>query len=394
MKRDRSTKDTDDFIIYSVIVFSFIYLFYFYSFFTPYANQLRVSDFKAYTVITVSGFIGCLIVFRRQRHSITMAVSIAFPFCLFTLLNMSSIFRCSTTMIVLLVIAMAGVCLMVVRKDFTMSSEKEVKISKGTLKKCAVAAHMMFTLLMTFCVMTAVVSNVITFQKESKAIASFEEEPQTTKEINTYDLSKYTTENYNKELEGFADSKWAVLSEEERIRLLQIVANIEANTMGISKPFVVKSDNLNQEGKDIYTTGCYESKANSIIIDEKYLETEESYWVLQTLCHECYHGWQHSLVKLYFEAGEDSKQLRIFSDVRDYLIDIKSYDEALNNFDQYYNLKLESMARAYGEDRAKDYYLVSLRVNPSPSNKERWKYPEEKDRRFHYDYEEENYMDA
>lgn len=84
--------------------------------------------------------------------------------------------------------------------------------------------------------------------------------------------------------------------------------------------------------------------------------------------------------------------MRIFADISQYIENILSYDEALKNFDLYYNLKLESMARAYGEDRAKDYYLLSLRIDPL--NKDHFDFPEENDKRFHYDYEEGNYKEA
>ena len=390
MKKDRSTKETCDFIVYSVLAFGIIYMFYFYSFFLPYADQLRFSGVKAYNIITLTSFVCCLVAFRRQRHTVTMAVSAAFPFSFFTLLNMSSVFRGYIRFAILLIVAIVGVWVLMIRKGYIISSVNGKKLNKETLKRSIIAAQMVFTLLMSFCVMATAVNNVIDIQKRSKAIAASEEQ-QTMEEIKTYDLSEYTIDNFSKELEGFSDKRWSGFSNEEKISLLQIVANIEANNMGIA-PFTVKSDDLGSRGKDAYTTGCYEAKDNTIYIDTDYLNTESSYFILQTIGHECYHGWQHALLKLYYEASPESRKMRIFADISEYIENILSYDEALKNFDQYYNLKLESMARAYGEDRAKDYYLLGLRIDPS--NKDHFDFPEEKDKRFHYDYEEENYKEA
>lgn len=166
------------------------------------------------------------------------------------------------------------------RKGYIISTVKGKKLNKETLKRSIIAAQMVFTLLMSFCVMATAVNNVIDIQKRSKAIA-IPEEQQTMEEIKTYDLSEYTIDNFSKELEGFSDKRWSGYSNEDKISLLQIVANIEANNMGIA-PFTVKSDDLGSRGKDAYTTGCYEAKDNTIYIDTDYLNTENSYFILQT----------------------------------------------------------------------------------------------------------------
>lgn len=389
MKKNQSTINTEGYIVYSTLFFCLLYLFYFYSVFSPYVTRLRFSSVKEFNFITIFSFASCFIAFSRTRHIVTMITAVVFPFCIFTLINLRSLFQGLTSMAILMIASMAAVCFIIIRKDYSMSSGKGFRFSNRTLKKCVIAVQMVFTLIMSLCIMTVVVTNVIVFHKNSSTDVSMEEQ-QAMEEVRTYDLSVYTTDNFSKELESFNAKNWSELTMSERLQLLQLIANIEANSMGIAQPFVVKSDNLVQKDKDIYTTGCYQSKYNTIYIDNYYLEAEESYWVLQTICHECYHGWQHSLVKLYFEAGEDCKQLRIFSDVREYIDNMKSYDEALQNFDQYYNLKLESMARSYGEDRAKDYYLLSLRINPA--NKDHFDFPEDKDRKFKFDvdYDEES----
>lgn len=147
---------------------------------------------------------------------------------------------------------------------------------------------------------------------------------------------------------------WEGLSLEERLSVMQVVANIERKYLGIFDTLVVKTDVLNED-----TVATYENTAKRITIDIGHLEDDSSEEVLNSVAHECYHAYQYALVDLYLDSSEEYRSLQIFNTTREYLNEYSGYTDGGNTkqeFMEYYLQEVEITARAYADDAVDEYF--------------------------------------
>ena len=147
---------------------------------------------------------------------------------------------------------------------------------------------------------------------------------------------------------------WAGLSSEERLSVMQVVANIERRYLGIFDALVVKTDVL-EEG----TVATYEDATNRITIDIGHLEEDSPEEILNSVAHECYHAYQHVLVDLYLDSSEEYRSLQVFNTAREYLDEYSDYADGGSTeqeFMEYYFQTVEITARAYADDAVGEYF--------------------------------------
>ena len=78
--------------------------------------------------------------------------------------------------------------------------------------------------------------------------------------------------------------------------------------------------------------------------------------VLNIVCHESYHAYQHCIVSALENADEESKNLRLFRDARNYAEEFCDYKSGDNGFYDYYYQECEMDAREYAEEALLNYY--------------------------------------
>ena len=89
--------------------------------------------------------------------------------------------------------------------------------------------------------------------------------------------------------------------------MLQTVANIEANRLGLPNELNVGGSNLSDG-----TLGSYDDRMHAIHINLELLETGSPDEALRSCCHEVYHSYQYRLVEAREAAGEELAGLRLF----------------------------------------------------------------------------------
>lgn len=144
---------------------------------------------------------------------------------------------------------------------------------------------------------------------------------------------------------------WVDLSAPERLNILQTVANIERRYLGIPHELNVGVANLGE-----YTLGCYDDRKHQITVSLDSLMNDPVEEVLNTVCHESYHAYQHCIVSVLENADEESKNLRLFRDAQNYAEEFCDYKSGGQGFYDYYYQECEVDARAYAKDAVIDYY--------------------------------------
>lgn len=164
---------------------------------------------------------------------------------------------------------------------------------------------------------------------------------------------KYTLENQVETLLVFQEEKWKLLTVQERLDMLQIVANVEANNLGIPNDV-----NVAASAMDEHTVAAYNDSAHTINFNLDYLEQMPPRDILNACCHEVYHCYQHRLVDAYRGVDEQMRGLKIFSKAVEYEKEFARYVEGEEDFYTYYGQLCESDARSYAANAVEAYMMA------------------------------------
>ena len=158
-----------------------------------------------------------------------------------------------------------------------------------------------------------------------------------------------TISNHIEEVCKLNSDTWETMSLEERMDLLQTIANIERNFLGVDHELPLGAGEM-EEG----TLGKYNPVTNQIVLSLDHLAEDDVFGVLDTVLHECYHAYQHSLVDLYGQSPERYRDLQLFDEAREYAEEMADYQSG-EDFTAYYTQRMERDARVYAAAGVNDY---------------------------------------
>lgn len=153
-----------------------------------------------------------------------------------------------------------------------------------------------------------------------------------------------------------SNESWKILSPQEKINVLQTIANCETNYFGMDTPIYVVADALPED-----VLGQYADSERLVTISITYLEEAYAEEVFDTCLHEIYHAWEHELVRLYMDASKSQRKLRIFDHCEEYVEEMRNYSDGndaddFESFAKYYCQYLERDSREYAEQTVQEYY--------------------------------------
>ena len=101
-----------------------------------------------------------------------------------------------------------------------------------------------------------------------------------------------TVDDCKKSLSQLSFDEFDTLSREDKLDILRDVCRVEFSGLGIEHGFSLECDTLYDEILAQYSEASY-----TITINEKYIDDHSSFTLLYAMCHECYHAYQHDLLK-------------------------------------------------------------------------------------------------
>lgn len=144
-------------------------------------------------------------------------------------------------------------------------------------------------------------------------------------------------------LKKFGEDEWAKCGSEERITLIQLLSNYEAEKLGIPKTSVVS-------GRiDLITLGYYDDEKNEIVVDIEHMREDSVQDVTVTILHETYHAYQYYLAKNIDFNSEISKTA-YFDTARSWRDNSLNYIDCHENHKEYFAQPLEESARAFAQE--------------------------------------------
>lgn len=157
-------------------------------------------------------------------------------------------------------------------------------------------------------------------------------------------------ESYIQTLLLLQEEEWQTLTVKQKLDVLQTVANLEQSYLGLPNELNVSAENTEEN-----VSGYYRDDTHQIVVSLDDLLQRSAGYVLDTVCHEAYHSYQHRLTELYAAVPEESRRLQVFRSVESYAREFGTYEDGQEDFDAYYSQACETDARDYAEKRVSDY---------------------------------------
>lgn len=125
-------------------------------------------------------------------------------------------------------------------------------------------------------------------------------------------ITNYSTiENNLNTINLLQEDIWDILSLQERLNVLQTIANIEASYLGLPHELNVISAVMDEE-----TLGYYNDQIHTVAFNIDFLRQGNSADILETLTHEAFHAYEHRLVDLYEHATNELKDPRLLRNAK------------------------------------------------------------------------------
>ncbi|MDO4485555.1 MAG: hypothetical protein Q4C46_03065 [Bacillota bacterium] len=176
--------------------------------------------------------------------------------------------------------------------------------------------------------------------------------PATTKaEAGTSDF-EYVLSDHFDTVSTIYDGSWKNLNTKERLEVLQTIANIESNYLGLSHELNVCAEVLGEN-----LVGRYDEQRHRIEININFLKNENPEELLGTICHEAYHSYEYQMIYVYDSIDEKERELMIFRDVPDYIEEFSSYTHGEVDFEDYEAQTVEVNAREYAKIAMQEYKM-------------------------------------
>ena len=290
-------------------------------------------------LLTISVF-GCYCSLKNHRDKVRVFVNTVTPYGLFTVL---AYWKSLPVLIAIAVvfIALGGVSFFIIRmKPKIRVPEKRKQIIKTRFRQAfwgsrVIAATVFLVLVVSLCIVNFTGHSLIPVQEPAVLY-----QPD----------SEYTIESQIEVLGNLREDVWEGLSTDERMETLQVVANIEAQNLGLPNELrvVLATD------EDKIMAG-YQDLTHTIRFNIDYLDSLSAKETLNCICHEAEHAYQHRLIDLYDEVSEEYKNLPMFQAAAEYKNEFLDYKDGLKDEDDYYFQLCEVNARAAADYRVEIY---------------------------------------
>ena len=145
---------------------------------------------------------------------------------------------------------------------------------------------------------------------------------------------------------------WNELSNAEKIDVLQTIADIERTYLGIPHELNVVVDYDLEKN----ISGFYRCKDHQIVLNSDSLKNDSAEELVDTICHEAFHAYQHCIVSVFENSEDTSKNLMLFRDAKKYGEEFRDYKSSEDGFDVYFYQCVEIDAREYAQSAVNDYY--------------------------------------
>jgi len=173
-----------------------------------------------------------------------------------------------------------------------------------------------------------------------------------------------TDDDWAETVEFFLDENiWNNADYDTRVEYCKKMIKIEKKRLGIKKIIIFKAESgLAAEGM----LGYYSDTKSKIAIDRDKIMVYSGDIILNAVCHECRHAWQHRLVeeRFLYVISDPEK----YETGKRYAEEFDNYVSLTEDYDIYYNQEVEVDARFYAEAEVNHWRVYRYAVKNQTYN--------------------------
>lgn len=337
----KNTYDRFSFVV-SSIIWSFLSWFWYKGILFKTIGNYSLSDSKLilFLVLSLSGIFGFLLQQKSRRNGFSIFMNISIGYGVYTILT----YRIFNPEIVFWTEVVVG-SLIVIYAFLLLRNKSQLPQSRCSKTKVKTFLNGVQAIVTCGCIAIIGIYTLRVTLHSSIAHSKVS-------------ANKMSDESISENFDGLSllyEETWERLSLDEKISVLQLVANIECTNLGLPHELNVCVLPLAD-----YESGNYSDNTHSITINSSDVMQNDPSDLVNTICHESYHAYEHRLIDMYESSSEQYGQLKVFEYVVEYRNEFNNYTEyypELDNFDDYYYQLCESDARDYADMREFEYYI-------------------------------------
>lgn len=338
--KDRSTVGTADFLLQSLFTGFIVVLLY---------NSMVFKNLPGYTtnkskiILCIAWVLyvifGTFVIFRKNKKYGASFCCALIPLGIYTIISYRKVLYVRIIVIMIITgVVFFLLCVSILSCKIKRRRHRK-RIIKNRIIRCIYLGHYM-TAIGTSVIMASIVGTIMF--RGGILVSDIKAEP------GNYKSATNVIQTNIDKLHGLHSEEWYQLSVQERLDVMQILANTEAQILGLPVELNVVADNLND-----YTWGQYSEETHTISINADVLEKESAERLIDICCHEAYHAYQYRLIDLYRSASDEQKNFRLFGRVVQYIWEFQNYKRDTTR--EYYDQACEEDARLYSQEEVMMY---------------------------------------
>lgn len=304
----------------------------------------ETSKLILWVVGTAFATIGIALTFKQRRNDTSTLANTLMPFELYAIVTYYRFFPTAVICfsVVSVVLAIVYFCAVLMQRE-SKSTGNTVRLPKS-LRQGLLGGRTIVAVCLMFFVAFLAISSI-----SGHDLYKSDVEPV----VSTPENTEWTVNNKIDTVKLLKEDSWSQLDVQEKLDVLGTIVNIEVRYLGINHPITLKSGILEES-----SLSHYEPKNNCIVISLTHLADSKANEALNSICHECYHAYQHSQVEVYSIIPEEYKNMIMFNDVGDYEKEFNDYEDGSDDITKYFLQKSETNARKYASASVDSYYQL------------------------------------
>ena len=305
-------------------------------------HSLKESKLILFGMILLCCTAGIFLQMKRQRNSISVLMNLLAGFGLYAVIVYFPIKRKFILISIAIAAVLAAACSILI---LCQKIKRKRKFKRILLRRVIKAGRVSRNLI---CISFAVIMLSIGINAVfGTALIT----PSSVAPAKRSNVEEQTISNNLDILRNLQEEKWSKLSVDEKLDVLQTIANIEQRYLGLPHELNVGAENLKED-----LAGYYSDSEHLIVVSMDSLLNDTPYMLTNTIAHEAYHCLQHRMVDAYNEASDELKPLRLYNGASVYKEEFSDYVDGFKDFCGYYLQKCEEDARRYAENAADEYF--------------------------------------
>ncbi len=292
------------------------------------------------TLVLAISVISIGLTYKKRRNHLSLMTNIILPYEIYTIIAYRKIMSWQLHVGIAFAVILSIVLACLIFSNPISNTRKKREIIRKRCKHYLVGVRAITSWCLLLSFSTIFLGTVL---NTSLVKSSVEPEVGTENDL-------WTIANNVERLSPLIDGTWVDLKVGEKANVMQIIANIEVQYLGLPHELTVTIVPMEE-----HIMANYNDQTHTIKVNLEHFATAEPDEIIESLCHEAYHSYQHRLVDLYDNTDDEYKNMSVFSKALIYKNEFANYIDGEEDYWGYALQSCELTARIYSKDAVEDY---------------------------------------